>query len=161
MDQFPQHMTSISSIGPITGAINLAKTGNILRFATLEKLVAFASIDPTIYQSSQFAATQTRMSKRGSAHLGHTLWQAAFMSAQYDPQQSAFYQRKWVEGKAHGTTVGAVCRKLLHRIYVVLKEQCPDVIRDQLLGFGLIYYLTFYCDSFVSLEIYFLIDPGR
>ena len=29
-----------------------------------------------------------------------------------------------------GTAVGAVCRKLLHRIYIVLKEQRPYVIRD-------------------------------
>jgi len=130
MDQFPQHITSIPGVGPITGAIILAEIGDVQRFATPEKLVAYAGIDPTVYQSGQFTASQTRMSKRGSPYLRHALWQAAFMATQHDPQLRAFYQRKRAEGKAHGTTVGAVCRKLLHRIYVVLKEQRPYVIRD-------------------------------
>ena len=130
MDQFPQHITSIPGIGAVTGAIILAEIGDVQRFATPEKLVAYAGIDPTVYQSGQFTASQTRMSKRGSPYLRHALWQAAFMAAQHDPQLRAFYQRKRAEGKAHGTTVGAVCRKLLHRIYIVLKEQRPYVIRD-------------------------------
>jgi transposase len=130
MDQLPQHITSISGIGPVTGAIILAEIGDVQRFATPEKLVAYAGIDPTVYQSGQFTASQTRMSKRGSPYLRHALWQAAFMAAQYDPQLRDFYQKKRAEGKAHGTAVGAVCRELLHRIFVVLKEQRPYVIRD-------------------------------
>lgn len=130
MDHFPQHITSIPGIGPITGAIILAEIGDVHRFDAPEKLVAFAGIDPTVYQSGQFTATQTRMSKRGSPYLRHALWQAAFMATQHDPQLRAYYQRKRAEGKAHGTAIGAVCRKLLHRIYIVLKEQRPYVIRD-------------------------------
>lgn len=130
MDRLPQFITSIPGIGPVTGAIILAEIGDIHRFAAPEKLVAYAGIDPTVYQSGQFTASQTRMSKRGSPHLRHALWQAAFMATQHDPQLRDFYQRKRAEGKAHGTAVGAVCRKLLHRIYIVLKEQRPYVIRD-------------------------------
>jgi len=130
MNQLPQYITSIPGIGPVTGAIILAEIGDVQRFAAPEKLVAYAGIDPTVYQSGQFTASQTRMSKRGSPYLRHALWQAAFMATQHDPQLRDFYQRKRAEGKAHGTAVGAVCRKLLHRIYVVLKEQRPYVIRD-------------------------------
>ncbi|MFQ5400692.1 MAG: IS110 family transposase [Anaerolineae bacterium] len=130
MAQLPQYITSIPGIGLVTGAIILAEIGDVRRFAAPEKLVAFAGIDPTVYQSGQFTASQTRMSKRGSPYLRHALWQAAFMATQHDPQLRDFYQRKRAEGKAHGTAVGAVCRKLLHRIYVVLKEERPYVIRD-------------------------------
>lgn len=130
MEQLPQYITSIPGIGPVTGAIILAEIGDVHRFAAPEKLVAYAGIDPAVYQSGQFTATQTRMSKRGSPYLRHALWQAAFMATRYDPQLRDYYQRKRAEGKAHGTAVGAVCRKLLHRIYVVLKEQRPYVIRD-------------------------------
>jgi len=130
MEQLPQHITSIPGIGPVTGAVILAEIGDVHRFAAPEKLVAYAGIDPTVYQSGQFTASQTRMSKRGSPYLRHALWQAAFMATQHDPQLRVFYQRKRAEGKAHGTAVGAVCRKLLHRIYVILKEERPYVIRD-------------------------------
>lgn len=130
MDQIPQHITSIPGVGPVTGAVILAEIGNIHRFEAPEKLVAYAGIDPTVYQSGQFTATQTRMSKRGSPYLRHALWQSAFMAIQHDPQLRAYYQRKRDEGKAHGTALGAVCRKLLHRIYIILKENRPYVTRD-------------------------------
>lgn len=130
MDALPQHITTIPGIGPVTGAIILAEIGDVNRFPAPEKLVAYAGIDPTVYQSGQFTATQTRMSKRGSPYLRHALWQAAFMASQHDPQLHTYYQRKRAEGKAHGTTIGAISRKLLQRIYIVLKEQRPYVIRD-------------------------------
>jgi hypothetical protein len=34
------------------------------------------------------------------------------------------------EGKAHGTTIGMVCHKLLIRSYVILKENRPYVVRE-------------------------------
>lgn len=130
MAQLPQHITTIPGVGPVTGATILAEIGDVHRFPAPEKLVAYAGIDPVVHQSGQFTASQTRMSKRGSPYLRHALWQAAFMASQHDPQLRAYYRRKRAEGKAHGTALGAVCRKLLHRIYVVLKENRPYVIRD-------------------------------
>jgi transposase len=69
------------------------------------------------------------MSKRGSPYLRHALWLAATVAVRYDPDLQAFYEAKREEGKHHGTVIGAVCRKLLARIYVILKEQRPYVIR--------------------------------
>jgi transposase len=130
MAQIPQHITSIPGIGLVTGAAILAEIGDVNRFESAEKLVAYAGIDPTVYQTGQFQASQARMSKRGSPYLRHALWLAATMAIQYDPELGAFYQAKKAEGKHHGTAIGAVCRKLLARIYIVLKEQRPYVIRD-------------------------------
>lgn len=130
MQRLPQHITTIPGVGPVTGATILAEIGDVRRFAAPEKLVAFAGIDPAVYQTGQFNPTSTRMSKRGSPYLRHALWQAAFTASRFDPQLRDFYQRKRAEGKAHGTALGAVCRKLLHRIYIILKEERPYVIRD-------------------------------
>ena len=69
------------------------------------------------------------MSKRGSPYLRHALWLAATAAARHDPELQAFYDTKRKEGKHHGTVIGAVCRKLLARIHVILKEQRPYVIR--------------------------------
>lgn len=97
-------------------------------FANLA-IVAFDGIDAVVYQTGQFEATEMHMSKRGSPYLRHALWQAASMAIQYEPELKAFYQAKRDQGKHHGTAVGAVCRKLLARIYVILKEQRPYIIR--------------------------------
>jgi len=128
--EVPQFITSIPGVGSITGATILAEIGDVHRFDSPEKLVAYAGIDPVVYQSGQFEAKETRMSKRGSPYLRHALWQAAFVAIRFDPELQAYYQRKRAEGKAHGTALGAACRKLLHRIYIVLKEERPYVIRD-------------------------------
>ncbi len=131
MEQVPHHLTSIPGVGPTTGAALLAEIGNIQRFDAPEKLVAYAGIDATVYQTGQFEARQMHMSKRGSPYLRHALWQAASMAIQYDAELRAYYDRKRQEGKSHGTALGAVCRKLITRVYIVLKENRPYEIRTQ------------------------------
>jgi transposase len=130
MAQIPQYITSIPGVGPVTGAAILAEIGDVQRFDKVEQLVAYAGIDPTVYQTGQFQASQAHMSKRGSPYLRHALWLAATMAIRYDPQLRTYYQTRRAAGKPHGTLMGAVCRKLLARIYIVLKEQRPYVIRD-------------------------------
>lgn len=129
MQQIPQHITSIPGIGPVTGAAILAEIGDIHRFESLDKLVAYAGIDATVYQTGQFEASQAHMSKRGSPYLRQALWLAAIAAILHDPSLKAYYQKKRDEGKHHGTAVGAVCHKLLARIFVILREQRPYVIR--------------------------------
>jgi transposase len=129
MRQVPQQILSIPGVGPTTGAALLAEIGDIQRFDAPEKLVAYAGIDAAVYQTGQFEATQMHMSKRGSPYLRHALWQAASMAIQYDAELHAYYDRKREEGKAHGTALGAICRKLITRVYIVLKEQRPYEVR--------------------------------
>lgn len=129
MQQIPQHITSIPGIGLATGAAILAEIGDIARFPSPDKLVAYAGLDATVYQTGQFEASQAHMSKRGSPYLRHALWQAACMTIRYDEELKAFYQCKRTEGKHYNVAIGAVCRKLLDRIFIVLKEQRPYIIR--------------------------------
>lgn len=124
-----QYITSIPGIGGVNGAAILGEIGDINRFPTLEKLVAYAGIDPASYESGQFKGTQVHMSKRGSPHLRRALWMAATAARRFDPELKAYYDKRRTEGKAYGTVMGALCRKLLARIYVVLREQRPYVVR--------------------------------
>jgi len=130
MAQIPQFITSIPGVGPVTGAAILAEVGDVHRFERVEQLVAYAGIDPSVYQTGQFQASQAHMSKRGSPYLRHALWLAASMAIQHDDELRAYYQARRAAGKPHGTVLGAICRKLLARIYIILKEQRPYVIRD-------------------------------
>ena len=130
MDRLPQYITTIPGIGLPTGAAILSEIGDVQRFEDSAKLIAYAGIDATVYQSGQFQASETHMSKRGSPYLRVALWQAASMAIRYDAELQAYYQKKRAEGKAHGTALGAVCRKLLIRIYIILKENRPYEIRE-------------------------------
>lgn len=130
LTQVPQHLTTIPGLGPVTAATILSEIGDIQRFASVEKLVAYAGIDATVHQSGQFNATQMHMSKRGSPYLRRALWLSAFIASQQDAELNAYYERKRTEGKHHNTVIGAICRKLLARIFVVLKEQRPYEVRS-------------------------------
>ncbi|MCC7160911.1 MAG: IS110 family transposase [Anaerolineae bacterium] len=129
LTQLPQHLTTIVGIGPVTAATILGEIGDIHRFDTLEKLVGYTGIDARVYQSGQFTASEMHMSKRGSPYLRRAVWLAANIARQHDPELQAYYERKRAEGKHHNTVIGALCRKLLARIFVVLKEQRPYQVR--------------------------------
>ncbi len=94
MSAIDQHMTSIPGVGAVTGAALLAEIGDVQRFNGPEKLVAYAGIDATVYQSGDFEASETHMSKRGSPYLRIAIWQAASMAAMYDHQLKGTSKRK-------------------------------------------------------------------
>lgn len=118
-------LTTIPGISQTLAATITAEIGDIERFESPAKLAAFAGIDPTVYNSGKFTGTHMAMSKRGSPYLRRALWMASINARRLDPELAAFYQRKLAEGKHHNTTMGAVCRRLLNRVYSILKEQRP------------------------------------
>jgi transposase len=129
MNSIPHHITTISGIGLVTGGMLLAEIGDIQRFPKPENLVAYAGIDPTVYKTGQFEGDEMHMSKRGSHYLRWAIWQAAGSSLLHNPELRQYYDKKRAEGKTHGVAMGALCNKLLGRIYVVMKEQRPYVNR--------------------------------
>jgi len=131
MEQLDTHITTIPGIGLVNGACIVAEIGDIDRFRSTKSLVAFAGLDPSVHESGEFQGTNSSVSKRGSPHLRHAIWQSAFVASHSDPQLSAFYQGLKARGKAHRVAVGAVARKLCHLIYAVLSENRPYEVRHQ------------------------------
>jgi transposase len=121
------YLSTIDGIGDVLGAAIYSEIGDISRFDSPKKLVAFAGIDPSVTQSGEFKATQNVMSKRGSAYLRRAVWNAATVAAQKNPVLSAYYQKKREEGKDYMTTIGAVSRKLCYIIFAVLRDKKPYV----------------------------------
>lgn len=124
-----QHVTDIKGISPVMAASLIAEIGDVQRFRRFESLVAYTGIDPSVFASGEFKATETHMSKRGSPHLRRALWLSAMTASQSNPDLAEYLQRRLEEGKPWGTAMGAVARKLLSRIYVVLKQNRPYEVR--------------------------------
>jgi transposase len=124
-----QHVTDIKGISPVMAASLIAEIGDVHRFRRFESLVAYTGIDPSVFASGEFKATETHMSKRGSPHLRRALWLSAMTASQSNPDLAEYLQRRLEEGKPWGTAMGAVARKLLSRIYVVLKQNRPYEVR--------------------------------
>ena len=127
MEKLNSPITTIPGIGPILGAVILGEIGDIRRFDSPAKLVAYAGIDASVAQSGEFEATHNRMSKRGSPYLRRALFVAANVAARFDSDLAAFYQRKRSEGKHHSTCLGAVSRKLCYIIHAILTENRPYI----------------------------------
>ncbi|WP_142303525.1 transposase [Evansella halocellulosilytica] len=70
-------ISSISVFGKQTASMILAEIGDIHNFEDARKLVAFAGIDPGVFSSGRFTASLSRISKRGSRQLRHTIFLAA------------------------------------------------------------------------------------
>jgi transposase len=129
MATIDQHLTDIKGINAVLAASLLAEIGDIRRFPRLESLVAYAGIDPSVFSSGEFTAKQAHMSKRGSPHLRRALWLAAVSASRWNPDLEAYLQRRLREGKPWSVAMGAIARKLLSRIYVILRENRPYDVR--------------------------------
>ena len=124
-----QHVTDIKGISPVMAASLIAEIGDVQRFRRFESLVAYSGIDPTVFASGEFSARETHMSKRGSPHLRRALWLSAITASHSNPDLAEYLRRRLDEGKPWGTAMGAVARKLLSRIYVVLRDNRPYEVR--------------------------------
>ena len=115
-------ITSITGIGDVLGAAIYSEIGDISRFERANQLVAYAGLDVAVKQSGDFNASNTKISKRGSPYLRRAIWLSATVAAFRDPALSAYYQAMRDRGKAHGTAIGAVARKLTNIIFAVLRD---------------------------------------
>ena len=112
---------TIPGISFKTAGSILAEIGDISRFDSPAKLLAFAGLDPSMYQSGKFFSTHSVMVKRGSKYLRFALMTAARMVCLNDATFNAFKDRKMAEGKHYMVAMGHVAKKLVRVIYYLLK----------------------------------------
>lgn len=118
-------LRSIPGIGKTTAATLVAFVGNVERFSTPEKLVAYIGLDCRVYQSGTSVQGKGYISKRGNTYLRHMLFNAAFIARQHNPVLKKYHEQKLKEGKHYFSALCAVERKLIHLIYAVWKRGTP------------------------------------
>lgn len=113
---------TIPGIGYVNGGIILGEIGDVHRFSNPNKLPAFAGLDPTVYQSGNYEAKHTRMSKRGSRALRYALINAAHNVVKNNKTFSDYYHQKISEGRSHYNALGHCAGKLVRIIYKMLTD---------------------------------------
>lgn len=111
---------TIPGIGFINGGMILGELGDISRFSNPSKVLAFSGLDPAVYQSGNFNASHTKMSKRGSHPLRYALINAAHNVVRNNKTFKVYYDRKTSEGKPHYNALGHCAGKLVRIIYKML-----------------------------------------
>jgi transposase len=115
-------LQSIPGIGPVCSAALVAHIGNIHRFDSPKKLVAYIGLDCRVHESGTSIKGKGFLTKRGNRTLRSLLYNAAFIARQYNPDLKAFFDKKIAEGKHYHVATCAVERKLIHIIYAVWKR---------------------------------------
>ena len=114
---------TIPGIGYINGGMILGEIGDIRRFPGPKQLLAFAGLDPSVYQSGNFQAKHTRMSKRGSKVLRYALMNSAHNVVKNNSTFKAYYDAKMAEGRTHYNALGHCAGKLVRIIYKMLTDK--------------------------------------
>ena len=116
---------SIPGISHFSGTSILAELGDICNYSKASQIIKFAGVAPYHYESSQFTAKHTAITKKGSRYLRKTLYQIILPVILHNEVFFAYYHKKLAEGKGHRCAQGHCIRKLLRIIYHLLSTGQP------------------------------------
>ena len=127
MNTLNSPITTIPGINLRMGAMILAEIGDFSRFDSPDKILAYAGLSPTTYQSGQLDSSYSHMEKRGSRYLRYALFNAAKFVCIWDPTFSAYLAKKRAEGKHYNVAISHAAKKLVRVIYQLEKTGQPYI----------------------------------
>lgn len=103
----------------------LAEVGDFSCFDSADKILAYAGLSPSTYQSGQLTSSYSHMEKRGSRYLRYAILNAAKYVCNWDPVFAAYLAKKRGEGKHYNVAISHAAKKLIRLIFAMEKNQQP------------------------------------
>lgn len=127
MEEIASPITTIPGMGVRMGAMILAEIGDFSRFDSPDKILAYAGMSPSTYQSGQMslAGAYSHMEKRGSRYLRYALYNATKYVCLWDPTFNAYLAKKRAEGKHYNVAISHAAKKLVRLIFALEKSRQP------------------------------------
>ena len=127
METAQSPITSIPGIGSRMGAMILAEIGDFSRFDSPDKILAYAGLSPSTYQSGQLSlnGAYSHMEKRGSRYLRYAIYNATKYVCLWEPSFAAYLAKKRAEGKHYNVAISHAAKKLVRLIYALEKSGQP------------------------------------
>jgi transposase len=125
MDELHSPITTIPGMGVRMGAMILAEVGDFSRFESPDKLLAYAGMSPSTYQSGQLKNCYAHMEKRGSRYLRYAIFNATKYVCLWDPTFAAYLAKKRAEGKHYNVAISHAAKKLVRLIFALEKSGQP------------------------------------
>lgn len=122
LDEMKSKLLTIPGISYNQATVIHGFIGDISRFNKSCQLLAYSGLDPSIYQSGNFEARSTRMSKRGNSLLRYNLVYAAHNLVLHNNTFKEYYDLKRSQGKSHYCALGHCAHKLVRIIFKMLKS---------------------------------------
>ena len=125
LDELHSPITTIPGLGFRMAAMILSEVGDFARFDSPDKLLAYAGMSPSTYQSGQLKNCYPHMEKRGSRYLRYALYNATKYVCQWEPGFSAYLAKKRAEGKHYNVAISHAAKKLVRLIFAMEKSGTP------------------------------------
>ena len=125
MDEIQSPITSIPGMGIRMGAMILAEIGDFSCFDSADKILAYAGMSPSTYQSGQLNNSHSHMEKRGSKYLRYALFNATRYVCLWEPTFAEYLSKKQAEGKHYYVAISHAAKKLVRLIYAMEKSRQP------------------------------------
>ena len=118
-------IATVPGIGTRMAAMILAEVGDFSNFDSPDKILAYAGMSPSTYQSGQLTNCYAHMEKRGSKYLRYAIFNATKYVCHWDPAFAAYLAKKRAEGKHYNVAISHAAKKLVRLIYAMEKSQQP------------------------------------
>lgn len=122
MDEINSPILSIPGISYRMGAMIIAEIGDFGRFDSPDKILAYAGLSPSTYQSGQLDGCYSHMEKRGSRYLRYALFNATKFVCHWDSAFASYLAKKRAEGKHYNVAISHAAKKLVRVIYQLEKS---------------------------------------
>jgi transposase len=124
-------LVSLPGVGSITATHALARLGDWRQISNVRKIAGFLGLVSSEHSTGD-KENRGEITRIGDSRLRNKLIQCAWTAIRKDPELRAFYRRiyqRQPKKVAARKAIVAVARKLTTRMYAVLKEQRPFVIK--------------------------------
>ncbi len=121
MDKINSPIMSIRGVGYRMAAMIIAEIGDFDMFSSPDKILAYAGLSPSTYQSGQMTSTHSHMEKRGSRCLRYALFNATKYVCRWEPTFTVYLEKKLAEGKHYNVAVSHAAKKLVRVIFHLQK----------------------------------------
>ena len=122
MDEINSPILTIPGISYRMGAMILAEIGDFSRFDSPDRILAYAGMSPSTYQSGQLDNCYAHMEKRGSRYLRYALYNATKYGCHWDKSFAAYLAKKRAEGKHYNVALSHASKKLVRLIFAMEKS---------------------------------------
>jgi transposase len=125
-------LKSLPGIGEIVATHLVARLGDPALITNVRQIAGFLGLVSTEHSTGD-KQNRGEITRAGDSRLRNKLIQSAWVSIRKDPELREFYQRVYQrhpQKVAARKAIVAVARKLTTRIYAVLKQRRPFVLRE-------------------------------
>jgi len=128
-DRYVELLLSLTGVDVFAALLIRSEIGGISRFGSYKKLISWAGLAPSLYQSGK-VEYHGRITKQGSKMLRWIMVEAAMVAVRHDARLGGFYER--VKRRRGGQkAIVAVACKMLKIVWTMLTRDEPYESRNQ------------------------------